>query len=118
MCDKEVCVTVVLFGRYVDDVINRIDRMFPEMSIQLSRPNGTSAMLLVSWVLLSFLMDFLRDCIAISKRQAIKDCFFSQKHSALHLTQRCKISFAFRQIDDKKNFTFKCFWLLNKIVEI
>lgn len=76
MCDKEVCVTVVLFGRYVDDVINRIDRMFPEMSIQLSRPNGTSAMLLVSWVLLSFLMDFLRDCIAISKRQAIKDCFF------------------------------------------
>uniref|UniRef100_A0A803XPG9 Mediator complex subunit 27 n=1 Tax=Meleagris gallopavo TaxID=9103 RepID=A0A803XPG9_MELGA len=42
---------VVLKGkipRYVDDVINRIDRMFPEMSIQLSRPNGTSAMLLVT----------------------------------------------------------------------
>lgn len=68
--------TVVLFGRYVDDVINRIDRMFPEMSIQLSRPNGTSAMLLVSWVILSFQMDFLRDIIAISKRQAIKDYFF------------------------------------------
>jgi len=32
--------------RYVDDVISRIDRMFPEMSIHLSRPNGTSAMLL------------------------------------------------------------------------
>ncbi|OXB69091.1 hypothetical protein ASZ78_009567 [Callipepla squamata] len=37
-----------LLLRYVDDVINRIDRMFPEMSIQLSRPNGTSAMLLVT----------------------------------------------------------------------
>uniref|UniRef100_A0A9L0RHB9 Mediator of RNA polymerase II transcription subunit 27 n=1 Tax=Equus caballus TaxID=9796 RepID=A0A9L0RHB9_HORSE len=34
--------------RYVDDVISRIDRMFPEMSIHLSRPNGTSAMLLVT----------------------------------------------------------------------
>ncbi|ELV12676.1 Mediator of RNA polymerase II transcription subunit 27 [Tupaia chinensis] len=34
--------------KYVDDVISRIDRMFPEMSIQLSRPNGTSAMLLVT----------------------------------------------------------------------
>ncbi|XP_007942397.1 mediator of RNA polymerase II transcription subunit 27 [Orycteropus afer afer] len=33
---------------YVDDVISRIDRMFPEMSIHLSRPNGTSAMLLVT----------------------------------------------------------------------
>nr|XP_035928484.1 mediator of RNA polymerase II transcription subunit 27-like isoform X6 [Halichoerus grypus] len=33
--------------RYVDDVISRIDRMFPEMSIHLSRPNGTSAMLLL-----------------------------------------------------------------------
>lgn len=40
-----------LVGRYVDDVINRIDRMFPEMSIQLSRPNGTSAMLLVSCII-------------------------------------------------------------------
>lgn len=40
-----------LLGRYVDDVISRIDRMFPEMSIQLSRPNGTSAMLLVSWII-------------------------------------------------------------------
>ncbi|OXB73502.1 UNVERIFIED_CONTAM: hypothetical protein H355_012469 [Colinus virginianus] len=37
-----------LLLRYVDDVIHRIDRMFPEMSIQLSRPNGTSAMLLVT----------------------------------------------------------------------
>uniref|UniRef100_H9G4E4 Uncharacterized protein n=1 Tax=Anolis carolinensis TaxID=28377 RepID=H9G4E4_ANOCA len=35
-------------GWYVDDVISRIDRMFPEMSIHLSRPNGTSAMLLVT----------------------------------------------------------------------
>uniref|UniRef100_A0A8C2P0M6 Mediator of RNA polymerase II transcription subunit 27 n=1 Tax=Capra hircus TaxID=9925 RepID=A0A8C2P0M6_CAPHI len=34
--------------RYVDDVISRIDRMFPEMTIHLSRPNGTSAMLLVT----------------------------------------------------------------------
>ncbi|KAM9271212.1 mediator of RNA polymerase II transcription subunit 27 isoform 3-T3 [Morus bassanus] len=39
--------TLVLPPQYVDDVINRIDRMFPEMSIQLSRPNGTSAMLLL-----------------------------------------------------------------------
>ncbi|EMP34662.1 Mediator of RNA polymerase II transcription subunit 27 [Chelonia mydas] len=37
-----------LVDRYVDDVISRIDRMFPEMSIHLSRPNGTSAMLLVT----------------------------------------------------------------------
>ncbi|XP_005580644.3 mediator of RNA polymerase II transcription subunit 27 isoform X2 [Macaca thibetana thibetana] len=40
--------TLVLPPQYVDDVINRIDRMFPEMSIHLSRPNGTSAMLLVT----------------------------------------------------------------------
>ncbi|XP_035411205.1 mediator of RNA polymerase II transcription subunit 27 isoform X2 [Anser cygnoides] len=40
--------TLVLPPQYVDDVINRIDRMFPEMTIQLSRPNGTSAMLLVT----------------------------------------------------------------------
>ncbi|XP_032088343.1 mediator of RNA polymerase II transcription subunit 27 [Thamnophis elegans] len=40
--------TLVLPPHYVDDVINRIDRMFPEMSIHLSRPNGTSAMLLVT----------------------------------------------------------------------
>ncbi|XP_033050491.1 mediator of RNA polymerase II transcription subunit 27 isoform X3 [Trachypithecus francoisi] len=39
--------TLVLPPQYVDDVINRIDRMFPEMSIHLSRPNGTSAMLLL-----------------------------------------------------------------------
>nr|KAF6433945.1 mediator complex subunit 27 [Molossus molossus] len=39
--------TLVLPPQYVDDVISRIDRMFPEMSIHLSRPNGTSAMLLV-----------------------------------------------------------------------
>ncbi|XP_074871464.1 mediator of RNA polymerase II transcription subunit 27 isoform X2 [Carettochelys insculpta] len=39
--------TLVLPPQYVDDVISRIDRMFPEMSIQLSRPNGNSAMLLV-----------------------------------------------------------------------
>uniref|UniRef100_A0A9L0JA94 Mediator of RNA polymerase II transcription subunit 27 n=1 Tax=Equus asinus TaxID=9793 RepID=A0A9L0JA94_EQUAS len=38
--------TLVLPPQYVDDVISRIDRMFPEMSIHLSRPNGTSAMLL------------------------------------------------------------------------
>ncbi|XP_036769389.1 mediator of RNA polymerase II transcription subunit 27 isoform X4 [Manis pentadactyla] len=40
--------TLVLPPQYVDDVISRIDRMFPEMSIHLSRPNGTSAMLLVT----------------------------------------------------------------------
>lgn len=33
--------------RYVDDVISRIGRMFPDMSIELFRPNGTSAVLLV-----------------------------------------------------------------------
>ncbi|XP_059948489.1 mediator of RNA polymerase II transcription subunit 27-like isoform X2 [Mesoplodon densirostris] len=37
--------TLVLPPQYVDDVISRIDRMFPEMSIHLSRPNGTSPML-------------------------------------------------------------------------
>ncbi|XP_078502303.1 mediator of RNA polymerase II transcription subunit 27 [Lissotriton helveticus] len=40
--------TLVLPTQYVDDVISRIDRMFPEMSIQLTRPNGTSAILLVT----------------------------------------------------------------------
>ncbi|KAJ1134141.1 hypothetical protein NDU88_000605 [Pleurodeles waltl] len=40
--------TLVLPTQYVDDVINRIDRMFPEMSILLTRPNGTSAILLVT----------------------------------------------------------------------
>ncbi|XP_077162509.1 mediator of RNA polymerase II transcription subunit 27 isoform X3 [Paroedura picta] len=39
--------TLVLPPQYVDDVISRIDRMFPEMSIHLSRPNGTSAMLML-----------------------------------------------------------------------
>ncbi|KAG2470062.1 MED27 polymerase, partial [Polypterus senegalus] len=33
--------------RYVDDVISRIGRMFPDMSIELFRPNGTSAVLLI-----------------------------------------------------------------------
>lgn len=33
--------------RYVDDVISRIGRMFPDMTIELFRPNGTSAVLLV-----------------------------------------------------------------------
>ncbi|XP_055397440.1 mediator of RNA polymerase II transcription subunit 27 isoform X4 [Bubalus kerabau] len=41
--------TLVLPPQYVDDVISRIDRMFPEMTIHLSRPNGTSAMLLVTF---------------------------------------------------------------------
>uniref|UniRef100_A0A8C5QX48 Mediator complex subunit 27 n=1 Tax=Leptobrachium leishanense TaxID=445787 RepID=A0A8C5QX48_9ANUR len=40
--------TLVLPIQYIDDVISRIDRMFPEMTIHLSRPNGTSAMLLVT----------------------------------------------------------------------
>uniref|UniRef100_A0A8C5QYM5 Mediator complex subunit 27 n=1 Tax=Leptobrachium leishanense TaxID=445787 RepID=A0A8C5QYM5_9ANUR len=38
----------ICFVKYIDDVISRIDRMFPEMTIHLSRPNGTSAMLLVT----------------------------------------------------------------------
>ncbi|KAF0022497.1 hypothetical protein F2P81_025123 [Scophthalmus maximus] len=33
---------------YVDDVISRIGRMFPDMTIELFRPNGTSAVLLVT----------------------------------------------------------------------
>lgn len=33
--------------RYVDDVISRIGRMFPDMTIELFRPNGNSAVLLV-----------------------------------------------------------------------
>ncbi|MFT7819476.1 mediator of RNA polymerase II transcription subunit 27 [Arapaima gigas] len=34
--------------QYVDDVISRICRLFPDMTIELSRPNGTSAVLLVT----------------------------------------------------------------------
>ncbi|TWW60995.1 Mediator of RNA polymerase II transcription subunit 27 [Takifugu flavidus] len=33
---------------YVDDVISRIGRMFPDMTIELFRPNGNSAVLLVT----------------------------------------------------------------------
>ncbi|XP_067868426.1 mediator of RNA polymerase II transcription subunit 27 isoform X2 [Heterodontus francisci] len=40
--------TLALPPQYVDDVIARIDRMFPDMSIHLSRPNGSSAVLLVT----------------------------------------------------------------------
>ncbi|XP_048414404.1 mediator of RNA polymerase II transcription subunit 27 isoform X1 [Stegostoma tigrinum] len=40
--------TLALPPQYVDDVIVRIDRMFPDMSIHLSRPNGSSAVLLVT----------------------------------------------------------------------
>ncbi|XP_006900295.1 PREDICTED: mediator of RNA polymerase II transcription subunit 27-like isoform X1 [Elephantulus edwardii] len=40
--------TLDLPPQYVDDVISRIDQMFPEMSIHLSRPNGSSAVLLVT----------------------------------------------------------------------
>lgn len=47
-----VCIGVVQSSaavcRYVDDVISRIDRMFPDMTIELFRPNGNSAVLLVS----------------------------------------------------------------------
>nr|XP_040051373.1 mediator of RNA polymerase II transcription subunit 27 isoform X1 [Gasterosteus aculeatus aculeatus] len=39
--------TLVLPPQYVDDVISRIGRMFPDMTIELFRPNGTSAVLLV-----------------------------------------------------------------------
>lgn len=42
-----LCVAIFFFFRYVDDVISRIGRMFPDMSIELFRPNGTSAVLLV-----------------------------------------------------------------------
>ncbi|XP_077481769.1 mediator of RNA polymerase II transcription subunit 27 isoform X1 [Stigmatopora argus] len=40
--------TLVLPPQYVDDVISRIGRMFPDMSIELFRPNGSSAVLLVT----------------------------------------------------------------------
>ncbi|XP_069742970.1 mediator of RNA polymerase II transcription subunit 27 isoform X3 [Narcine bancroftii] len=40
--------TLALPPQYVDDVIARIDRMFPDMSLLLSRPNGSSAVLLVT----------------------------------------------------------------------
>uniref|UniRef100_A0A1A8BUT4 Mediator complex subunit 27 n=1 Tax=Nothobranchius kadleci TaxID=1051664 RepID=A0A1A8BUT4_NOTKA len=39
--------TLVLPLQYVDDVIARIGRMFPDMTIELFRPNGTSAVLLL-----------------------------------------------------------------------
>uniref|UniRef100_A0AAX7STZ1 Mediator complex subunit 27 n=1 Tax=Astatotilapia calliptera TaxID=8154 RepID=A0AAX7STZ1_ASTCA len=37
--------TLVLPPQYVDDVISRIGRLFPDMTIELFRPNGTSAVL-------------------------------------------------------------------------
>uniref|UniRef100_A0A3Q2X0N6 Mediator complex subunit 27 n=1 Tax=Haplochromis burtoni TaxID=8153 RepID=A0A3Q2X0N6_HAPBU len=40
--------TLVLPPQYVDDVISRIGRLFPDMTIELFRPNGTSAVLLVT----------------------------------------------------------------------
>ncbi|PWA29941.1 hypothetical protein CCH79_00020550 [Gambusia affinis] len=40
--------TLVLPPQYVDDVISRVGRMFPDMTIELFRPNGTSAVLLVT----------------------------------------------------------------------
>ncbi|XP_013855530.1 mediator of RNA polymerase II transcription subunit 27 [Austrofundulus limnaeus] len=40
--------TLVLPLQYVDDVISRIGRMFPDITIELFRPNGTSAVLLVT----------------------------------------------------------------------
>lgn len=50
-CCRSVCWSygwpVKTVHRYVDDVISRIGRMFPDMSIELFRPNGTSAVLLV-----------------------------------------------------------------------
>ncbi|KAJ7418248.1 hypothetical protein BTVI_29894 [Pitangus sulphuratus] len=51
--------TLVLPPQYVDDVISRIDRMFPEMSIQLSRPNGTSAMLLTEGLGILYMAGYL-----------------------------------------------------------
>ncbi|KAM3859815.1 mediator of RNA polymerase II transcription subunit 27 isoform 2-T2 [Diretmus argenteus] len=39
--------TLVLPPQYVDDVISRIGRMFPDMTLELFRPNGTSAVLLL-----------------------------------------------------------------------
>ncbi|KAM9182379.1 LOW QUALITY PROTEIN: mediator of RNA polymerase II transcription subunit 27-like [Mergus octosetaceus] len=38
---KAQATTLILTPRYVDDVICRIDRMFPERTTRLSRPNGT-----------------------------------------------------------------------------
>lgn len=95
-----------LVGRYVDDVISRIDRMFPEMSIQLSRPNGTSAMLLVSWNI-SSLTWFSSQVELLSQKCRVLKIFFSQKHIILHLPQQCSIFLALRQISDKNNFPFK-----------
>lgn len=98
------CCAVV--GRYVDDVISRIDRMFPEMSIQLSRPNGTSAMLLVSWNI-SSLTWFSSQVELLSQKCKVLKIFFPQKHIILHLPQQCSIFLALRQISDKNNFPFK-----------
>ncbi|XP_030639076.1 mediator of RNA polymerase II transcription subunit 27 isoform X2 [Chanos chanos] len=39
--------TLALPPQYVDDVISRVGRMFPDVSIELFRPNGTSAVLLL-----------------------------------------------------------------------
>ncbi len=49
LSEKQKYLKYIFFScsRYVDDVISRIGRMFPDVSIELFRPNGTSAVLLV-----------------------------------------------------------------------
>ncbi|KAK1876202.1 Mediator of RNA polymerase II transcription subunit 27 [Dissostichus eleginoides] len=49
--------TLVLPPQYVDDVISRIGRMFPDLTIELFRPNGTSAVLLAIVVMRSLFID-------------------------------------------------------------
>uniref|UniRef100_A0A3Q3ALU2 Mediator complex subunit 27 n=1 Tax=Kryptolebias marmoratus TaxID=37003 RepID=A0A3Q3ALU2_KRYMA len=54
--------TLVLPLQYVDDVISRIGRMFPDMTIELFRPNGTSAVLLQVCVFSAVLQNNLFVC--------------------------------------------------------
>lgn len=92
-------------GRYVDDVISRIDRMFPEMSIQLSRPNGTSAMLLVSWNI-SSLTWFSSQVELLSQKCRVLKIFFFPRNISFFICHSNAASFL-RQISDKNNFPFK-----------
>ncbi|KAK3540444.1 hypothetical protein QTP70_030993 [Hemibagrus guttatus] len=60
--------TLVLPIQYVDDVISRIGRMFPDMSIELFRPNGTSAVLLLWDRLLQYRLCFTNKIMFLAQR--------------------------------------------------
>uniref|UniRef100_A0A3Q4I9Q0 Mediator complex subunit 27 n=1 Tax=Neolamprologus brichardi TaxID=32507 RepID=A0A3Q4I9Q0_NEOBR len=76
--------TLVLPPQYVDDVISRIGRLFPDMTIELFRPNGTSAVLLVT--------------LGKVLKAIVRDHASNHAPSGPHLyrfPQFCKLSFSF-----------------------